>query len=441
MVESRFHEPEVLRFAEHLSLAKRPSDLLRAEAILSKDSWGIDAMVSLPFYEESSHFPLFVAPSSLPRQYVVPYLCHPYVYFVNHEPLVRPWLKMGYIIIFDTNFASYVDKVVRGEPLKSQQDEVMRVIDDILYNDLNFDPTFYLVENIKKAYPIALGMKDNEINSPHRFWDLLDEGFRQNIVSLQLFRDVDYLHYRKLRKLKFNISYEEAVTRSINLTHKFYASSEGQELVSLFLFLEKVILHQLLGILKIQFSSRRGAKNKTVEFLEFVQKEGLYFEREAIVAHKYFQDSKTIRILESVNRGMQTDLWGKIDNLAWDMTAPRFMERMIAMEAEADFIIPFFLTFDRNLRELIRCYPVKAVIIDRRSGGVLSIPGVRTRDYFMRAGCWNRISGFFSDEKRIERKAKEVPTLEILSERINSLYEELNAILSFAPKDSTKDTA
>jgi len=186
MVESRFHEPEVLRFAELLSLAKRQSDLLRAEAILGKDSWGIDAMVSLPSYEESSHFPLFVAPSSLPRQYVVPYLCHPYVYFVNHEPLVRPWLKMGYIIIFDTNFASYVDKVVRGEPLKSQQDEVMRVIDDILYNDLNFDPTFYLVENIKKAYPIALGMKDNEISSPNRFWDLLDEGFRQNIVSLQL---------------------------------------------------------------------------------------------------------------------------------------------------------------------------------------------------------------------------------------------------------------
>ena len=202
-----------------------------------------------------------------------------------------------------------------------------------------------------------------------------------------------------------------------------------------------MILHQLLGILKIQFSSRRGAKNKTVDFLEFVQKEGLYFEREAIVAHKYFQDSKTIRILESVNRGTQTDLWGKIDNLAWDMTAPRFMERMIAMEAEADFIIPFFLTFDRNLRELIRCYPVKAVIIDWRSGGVLSIPSVRTRDYFMRAGCWNRISGFFSDEKRIERKAKEVPPLEILSERINSLYEELNAILSFTPKDSTKDTA
>jgi hypothetical protein len=305
----------------------------------------------------------------------------------------------------------------------------MKVIDDILYNDLNFDPSFYFVENIKQAYPIALDMKNDGINSPHKFWDLLDENFRQNIVSLQLFRNFDYPHYRKSRKLKFNISYEEAVTRSINLTYYFYASSEGQELVSHFLFLQKVILHHLLLILKIQFSSKRGAKNKTAEFLDSVQKEGVYFERETIVAHKYFRDPKTIRILESVNRGTQTDLWGKINNLAWDMTAPRFMERMIAMEEQADFIVPFFLTFDRNLRQLIRSFPVKAVIIDRRSRGVEPIPLFSTHEYFKNEGCWDIISGFFSEEKHEERRSNVVPT-EILSDRINTLYSELKSIIS-----------
>jgi len=440
MVESRFHTTEVHRFAERLSAAKRPIDLLRAEAVLGRDSYGIDAMVSLPSYEEGSHFPLFEAPSTLPKEYVVPYLYHPYVYFVSHEPLVRPWLKIGYIIIFDTNFASYVDKVVRGEPLNVQQDKVMQVIDDILYNDLNFDPMFYLVENIKQAYPIALRMKEDEISSPYKFWDLLDEGFRQNIVSLQLFRDADCKYYRKTRKLKFKISHEEAVSRSINLTYKFYASSEGQELVSYFLFLQKAILQQLLAILKIQFSSKQGARNKTSAFLEFVQKEGVYFDRETIVAHKYFKDRKTIPLLERVNIGAQTDLAKKIDNLAWDMTAPRFMERMIAIEEQADFIIPFFLTFDRDLLQLIRCFPVKAVLLDRRSRGVQPIPLFSTHEYFEKEECWDIISNFFSEEKRMERKAKEVPTMEILSERINSLYAELNTILSPVSNYSTKDT-
>jgi len=438
MVESRFHTTEVRRFAEHLSAAKRPRDLIRAEAVLGRDSYGIDALVSLPSYEEGAHSLPFVAPLALPKKYVVPYLYYPYVYFVNHEPLMRPWLKIDYTITFDTNFASYVDKVVRGESLNVQQDEVMQVIDDILYNDLNFDPMFYLVENIKKAYPIALGMKNDEISSPHKFWDLLDEGFRQNIVSLQLFKNFDCQHYRKLRKLKFNISYEEAVTRSINLTYKFYASSEGQELVSHFLLLQKAILLQLLAILKIQFSSNRGARNKTREFLEFIQKEWVYYDRETIVAHKYFKDSKTIRVLEGVKKGARTNLWGKIDNLAWDMTAPRFMERTIALQEPGTFMVPFSLTFDRNLRELIRCYPVKAAIINRRSEGVVPIPLFSTRGYFEKEGYWYIISNFFSEEKQEERSAN-VVHMEILPDKINSLYDELNKILSTAAKDATKD--
>lgn len=278
-----------------------------------------------------------------------------------------------------------------------------------------------------------------ESTRSYKFWESLDKGFRQNLVSLQLFRDVDCQHYQKSRKLKFNISYEEALGRSIDFTYQFYASPERQELITFFLFLQKTILFQLLAILKIQFSSKRGAKNKTREFLEFVQKEGVYFDRETIAAHKYFHDSKTIRIFESVNRGTQTDLWGKIDNLAWDMTAPRFMETMIALQEPGTFMVPFFLTFDRNLRELIRCYPVKAAIIDRRSEGVLPIPLFSTHKYFEKEKCWHIISNFFSEEKQKERSANIVP-MEILSEKINSLYMELNTILGLGAEDSTKDT-
>jgi hypothetical protein len=90
MVESRFHTPEVHTFTKYLSAAERPRDLLRAEAVLSRDSYGISAMVSLPSYEEVSRFPRFEVPTTVPKKYVVPYLYYPYVYFVSHEPLVRP---------------------------------------------------------------------------------------------------------------------------------------------------------------------------------------------------------------------------------------------------------------------------------------------------------------------------------------------------------------
>lgn len=439
MVESRFHTPEIIKFKHLLSVARKPSDLLMAEAVLGKDSYGISAMVSFPFYEAGSYFHSLTIPLALRRECMIPYLCHPYVYFIDHEPLVRPSLQIDYTVTFDTNFASYVNRFVRGESLKGQQDEFMHVINNILDYNLNFDQSFYFMENIKKAYPIALRMKDEGTNSPQVFWDSLDEDFRRNIVSLELFLGVDCNHYQKTRELKFDISIEEAVRKSVDFTHWFYTSAEGQELISDFLFRQKAILLQLLAILRVQFSSNRGARNKIKEFLEFVQEKWVYYDRETIVAHKYFKDRKIIPLLGKINRGgVQRRLMEKIDNLAWDMTAPRSMERMAALQSVGDYMIPFFLTFDQKLRELIRCYPVKAVIIDRRSRGVQSIPELSTLEYFSREGCEDIITSFFSEEKQRERFSREVPTLEILSDMIDSEYRQLSAILNLSAEDLTK---
>jgi hypothetical protein len=439
MTQSRFHKPEIIRFASLLSVARKPSDLSMAEAVLGRDSYGIDAMVSFPFYEAGSYFPSFTIPSTLQREYIVPYLCHPYVYFINHEPLIRPSLRIDYTVTFDTNFASYINRFVRGESLKEQQDEFMHVINDVLDHDLNFDSSFYFVENIKKAHPIALRIKGHGPDSPQMFWELLDEGFRHNIVSLELFRGVDCGHYRKTRELKFDVNIVEAVRKSVGFTHWFYASTEGQQLISDFFFTQKVILLQLLGILRVQFSSSRGARNKIKEFLELVQEKLVYSDRETIVAHKYFKDRKMLPLLEKVNRGgVQRRLMEKIDNLAWDMTAPWWMERMAAFQDGGDYTVPFFLTFDQKLRQLIKCYPVKAVIIDRRSGGVLSIPELNTREYFVKEGCKDVITSFFSEENQRQRFSREVPTLEILSDMVNCEYRELRAILGLNAEDLTR---
>ena len=439
MVESRFHTPEIIKLRHLLSVARKPSDLLMAEAVLGEDCYGISAMVSFPFNEAGSCFPSFTIPAALRSGSMVPYLCHPHVYVINHEPLVRPSLRIDYTVTFDTNAASYVDRFVRGESLKGQQDEFIHVISSILDHDLNFDQSFYFMENIKEAYPIALGLKDTGTSSPQMFWESLDEDFKRNTVSLQLFLGVDCSHYLKTRELKFDINIEEAVGRSVEFAHWFYASTEGQELINDFLFRQKAILLQLLAILRIQYSSSRGAKHKMSEFLQFVQENAVYYDREAIVAHKYFKDARTVPLLGRINRGgSQRRLMEKTDNLAWDMTAPRSMERMAALQSAGDYMVPFFLTFDQKLRAMIRCYPVKAVIIDRRSGGVSSIPELNTHEYFETEGCDDIVTSFFSEEKRRERFSRETPTLEILSDMIDTEYKKLSAILRGGTEDLTK---
>lgn len=426
MEHAQFDRPEVQAFAALLSSAMRPSDVEAAKRVLVEDLYGISAMVSFPFSEPYCYS--FPVPLTL-QKYVVPYLSYPHVYFISHEPLIRP-LTITYMVMFDTNFASYVDKFVRGEPLGQQQEEVRQIIHELLYNNVNFESSFYMVENLKKARPIAIAMNEDEAKSPRKFWDLLDEGLRQNIISLRLFNNVDCSIYKRTGTLKYVIDRDEATDKSIEFAHWTYVS-EGQELIDDFLFRQKAILFQLLLMLKVQFSSKRGPRNKIREFLDYVQEAGVYFEREAILAHKYFKNRSAIPILAEVNRGgVQKSLFQKIDKLAWDMTAPRYMERMIAGRSPADFIVPFFLSFDEKLRNMIGHYRVKAVIIDRRSAtAVLPVPAPTSNEYFTREGCGDIIGSFSLKQKREERKSREIPTLEILSDTTDQLYEELSTIL------------
>lgn len=430
MVTSRFHTPEVLAYSERLYAAHSPSDILRANDVLGSDSSGIDAMVSLPDELRSSMNP-FVMPPTIPQRVVVPYLCYPYVYFSNHGPLIRPLLRIDYSITCDSNVAGYIDRAVVEKSLNSLPGEVKNAIADILCHDLNFDLMFYFMENIKQTNPIVLAMKNSGNKTPQKFWESLDVGFRQNMKNLQQFRAVNCDHYRKTGEFKYSITDKEAEEQAINFSYDFYASDKSQELRDDITFRQKTILFILLLILRVQFSSSKGAKKKTFDFLDVIQKTGVYFDRETIIAHKYFKNRKTIPLLEKVNRGgTQKNIMDTVDNLAWDMTAPRFMEKLAAIQpVGVDYWVPYFLTFDPKLRELIECYPVKAVIIDRKSGGTLSIPKLSSTEYFEGEDCEDIIKTLFSQKKREERFAREVPTLEILTDRINDLCKELNTVL------------
>jgi hypothetical protein len=150
MVQSRFHTPQILKFATMLSAARTPQDLATIQSRLGSDLYGIRAIVSLPV-NEPGFFPYLPIelPSSLFKDYVVPYFQYRYLYIIHHELLQLPRLAIDYTITFDTNFASYVEPIVRTRSLDGQQPEVKRAFHDMLYNDFNFDLFFYFVENIK----------------------------------------------------------------------------------------------------------------------------------------------------------------------------------------------------------------------------------------------------------------------------------------------------
>ncbi|AZF48250.1 MULTISPECIES: hypothetical protein [unclassified Pseudomonas] len=363
---------------------------------------------------------------------LVPYFSGGEVYFLNSAILLsyfergRADFKIDYSLMFDTNMASYVDALMRGRPLKSMHNRVISFVDDILSDDLNFDYFYYMAENVKEVKNIH----QCPTASPLAFWRTLSKAFRRNLVSLQLFRSIDCAEYRRSSNPKPRFTHWEAARRAITFSHSYYASKEGRERALSFVLMQRVILLQVIGIVKIQLSSNKSAKYKISEFFDYVNDVvGVYLDREAIVAHKYFVEPRLIKMLEKIKRGPKIPrrLLKKLDNIAWDMAAPRYMETLIMSQGEGDFFIPMFISFDGGLKQLMNAYQVKGVVFDNRRGGLIPLPLINTEEYFEAHGCADALLKI--GEQKKARSDKLPPNRHDLHQLIKREYAALRKLL------------
>lgn len=428
-----FTHPDVQACSYLLSKAETPSDAVRAWVLLQKKHPNLSAMVALSDYEQSA------LPASIkkyvaePHGCLVPYFSSEKIYFLDDDLLTTMFtsgdfrFNIDYTLMFDTNVASYVNKLVRGERLGEIQARIVSLVDDLLHDDLNFDHIFYMAENVKNV----LTQIERSNSSQLRFWRSLNKGFRRNLVSLQIFRSIDCQEYKRTLNPKPRLTYRQAVRNAAAFSYDFYASDAGKDHILNFVLVQRIILLQLIGMVRIQLSSNKGTRSKLAEYTAYVNDVvGAYFDREAIVAHKYFDDRNSVRILGKVQKGCsKTRLLKRLDNIAWDMATPRFMEKLLVSLGQGRYFIPLLLTFDSALRELLSLYPVKGVIFDRERGAYLPLPEVITREYFGTNGCLDLIENLHSEEVRSERLSRPKQTRESVRRLIRREYKLLRSLI------------
>jgi hypothetical protein len=171
------------------------------------------------------------------------------------------------------------------------------------------------------------------------------------------------------------------------------------------------------------------------EYFEYIERLNLvYFERETILAFNYFKDRNNVPFFYRINRGnrhwTQAELTQIIDNMAWDMVALRYLERLCGVEGKGEYFLPFFLSNDAALKSIMSYYPVKGVIINRLKGNVHSIANVSFREYMITNGCEDLINDFFSEERVLQRGTRVPPSNMELKRMIILEINKLSAILA-----------
>lgn len=77
------------------------------------------------------------------------------------------------------------------------------------------------------------------------------------------------------------------------------------------------------------------------------------------------------------------------------------MEYFLKSGGEGRFFIPFFLTNDYNLRQLLNLFKVKGVVFDKTGELFVPFPDFITKDYFNDHNC--NIELFFTDDVKRKR--------------------------------------
>lgn len=440
-----FEYPEVQLCASILSKAKTPDDAFIAWSSMQAQHPDLVGIVCLDSYRRSVVPPSVKKYTKEPLNYLVPYFESEHIYFLEDD-LLRDMFResevkfgVDYTLMLDTNIASYINKLVRGAPLGGMQNKVIPLIDEILHDDLNFDHLFYMVENVKNVISVIAKEQKSKIS----FWRSLDKDFRSNLVSLQIFGSIDCKEYKRTSNPKPIFTYRNAARRAINFSYDFYASEKGRKNILDFVLVQRLILLQLIGMVKVQLSSNRSASNKMGDYFNYLNDVvGAYFDRETIVAHKYFSDRNSVGILNKMQKGKPiSGLLKKLDNIAWDMSAPRFMETLITSmntASEGRYFIPMFVSFDSKLRELMSLFPVKGVVYSKLEGELIPLPRINSMDYFQSHGCGDHLEHLHSHSVKMERMSRPKQTRLSVHSCIRREYRKLRRIIS--PKKKVQPT-
>ncbi|MGN9867252.1 hypothetical protein [Bacillus swezeyi] len=328
------------------------------------------------------------------------------LYYMDNE-LLNEMLKdpnscvkfpIDYSVMLDTNYASYIPYFLKNKgSAVFEKESIYKTIDTLLRNEFQYDYTFYLIENYNNIILKEGGIFNSSIKSHRQMYE--------NLINLELFKSINNEKYCKQNILDFQITEFEAMQRVDDLIYKLYKTTDGKSALKLFLNMHKNLILLLIGIFKIQFNTKENAKNKMKKLFDYTENiVGTYYEREMIIAYKYFKNPKSVSMFNKINKGGdQKKLFRKIENIAWDFMVPRVMEYFSNITTEGRYFIPFFLSHDNNLRELLSLFNIKGIIQDIRNNNLIPFPKILNMEFFEREGFKVDIS-FFSQESQYKRK-------------------------------------
>ncbi|UQZ34837.1 hypothetical protein C2I18_15650 [Paenibacillus sp. PK3_47] len=351
------------------------------------------------------------------------------LYFIDNDLLHETYMngekdtifRLDYSIMLDTNYASYIHKFINFD-WSTLNNEVFSSIDLLIRNNFNYDHIFYMIENYKNSFVNIEGESAEAIKDKKT-------KLYQNLVSLELFKSINREKYISTGRLHYDITENEAQLLADQTFNGIYNSAHATEMLDYYFSIQRQMVLLIIGIMQIKFGPKITVQKKLQRLFEYCTNVvGTYFDREMVIAHKYFSSQNDVKILNKINKGIRAEkILHLIENIAWDFSVPRIMERQLILGGQGRYFIPFFLSNDQNLRELLRLFKVKGIIYSKSNYFFIPFNGTNSQMYFEAHKF--KIEPYFTEEALLRRAEIKAYNQDNLPQVINREFEKLLSIL------------
>lgn len=436
-----YDQPDIKKLLMALVDAESVLDAISVYRKYGFNSENLQVILSLDYYSPNQSLRKLESIASIEN--VIPYYRSHQLLLLNSHTVSAAQrgqsidISVDHTLMFDSNVASSISTMFRGRSLGSNHNQVIKLMDAVIHNNYNFDHLFYMQESIKLVRVTSEKWTGNAAG----FWKKLRKGFRWNLAALMCFRKIDCSEYINHSRILFSISFREAVREAQNAAYSYYVSDAGKISARNVILMQRELLLLLLIALRVKFSTPPNVKNQTKLLLVEVHKTlGVFHEREVSILVSFFNNPKSVPILETVNRGGKNRrLLKKVDNIAWDFYTPRAMERVINQFSDGQIILPYLATFDKNLKVLANMFPIKGTILSMTDGLHLPFRSNNQFNYFEEHGVSDIVAGYFTDQKIQERALNRALTIEDQFIKIKSEYKKLRSLMQTKPAEQNLD--
>ena len=261
----------------------------------------------------------------------------------------RDDVRIAPFLSFDTNTASYVRKLFQNRGDEFSQD-LHQVLLHFSSGDLNWQILPYLNENFDK---IRRGLNDRDIF--------------ETVLAVEKLGMIDIPYLRAEGKIRESVGATDplpSVVKLLSHAARHFTGGLSTEIVERWELMYVAVL--FMALQQAAMLGRQLASRKFRALVEFMDVSLHMIATELlIIAWDWFSGGENTLIFNELQINA-TELLAKAQNISWDIFHLVQMRQEITYRSDRQsFNVPFFLTFDSRLAEVIKLCAIKTCLIEK----------------------------------------------------------------------------